>query len=82
MSERNDLAEVLRKSRWDAQESPDYEACGFDSDLFAADAILAAGWRPPIHVHEPEVLDVSKNPSFRNSSITLCRECREILEWK
>jgi hypothetical protein len=48
----------------------------------AAEAILAAGWRPPIHVHEPEVLDVSKNPSFGNSSITLCRDCREILEWK
>lgn len=40
---RDELAQIIRKAGWDAQDSPDYEKCGFDSDLFIADAILAAG---------------------------------------
>ena len=50
---RDELAQIIRKAGWDAQDSPDYEKCGFDSDLFIADAILAAGWRAPKqHVHD------------------------------
>ena len=45
---RDELAELIRKAGWDAQDSPDYEKCGFDSDRFIADAILSAGWWAPL----------------------------------
>jgi hypothetical protein len=64
--DRTKLAELIRKAGWDAQDSPDYEKCGFDSDLFTADAILAAGWRAP----EPPCSDA-------HDSLAFCKHCGE-----
>lgn len=54
---RDELAALIRKAGWDAQDSPDYEKCGFDSDLFIADAIIAAGWTSPRDERMEQILD-------------------------
>lgn len=48
-SYRDQLADLIRKAGWDAREADEANGyrCGFDPDRFIADAILAAGWRPP-----------------------------------
>jgi hypothetical protein len=66
---RDDLAALIWRAGQDARDA--YHAagyrCGFDPDRFIADAILAAGWRPP-----GTTFDVCGHGRRRDESCILC----------
>jgi hypothetical protein len=68
--DRTTLAELIRKAGWDAQDSPDYEKCGFDSDLFTADAILAR-----YHL-VPKVIEAPADWPATRALVCPCEGCK------